>query len=108
MGRDAILDGITQGYPHDAQSLEIALSAMPVGVSWATLADQKIIFMNRKFTEIFGYTLEDVNNLNDWIDIDYTMEEYCSMLEAAWAPHLTGAHRDEYSIETVEVRVRCR
>jgi len=108
MGRDAILDGITQGYPHDAQSLEIALSAMPVGVSWATLADQKIIFMNRKFTEIFGYTLEDVNNLNDWIDIAYPFEEDCSMLEAAWAPHLTGAHRDEYSIETVEVRVRCR
>jgi PAS domain-containing protein len=64
-----------QRFSNEHASLQIAVEAMPVGVSWARLSDQKIIFMNRKFTEIFGYKLEDFANITDWMDQTYLFAE---------------------------------
>ncbi len=50
------------------QSLRIALDAMPVGVSWATLVDQNIVYTNRRFTEIFGYSTGDLGNISAWVE----------------------------------------
>jgi PAS domain-containing protein len=41
---------------------------MPVGVSWATLVDHKIVYTNRRFTEIFGYVVGELENISDWIE----------------------------------------
>src|SRR5258708_868815 len=48
---------------------------MPVGISWATLSDQKIVFMNRKFTEIFGYKMGDFEDIANWIEQTYPSPE---------------------------------
>ena len=49
------------------QSLRVVLDAMPVGVSWATLDDGKIVYVNRRFTEIFGYVVGDLDDISAWL-----------------------------------------
>lgn len=43
--------------------LRLVLNRMPVGITWATLEDGTVEFVNRRFTELTGYTLDDIPNI---------------------------------------------
>jgi diguanylate cyclase (GGDEF)-like protein/PAS domain S-box-containing protein len=98
---------MSSGPAHDSRSLEIALNAMPVGVSWATLADQKIIFMNRKFTEIFGYVMGDFSIISDWIG-HYPYEEDRELASQRWSEYFAAPCASEFLIRAMELRIRCK
>ncbi len=93
----------------NARSLEIALGAMPIGISWASVADQKILFMNRTFTDIFGYVLGDFANIVDWIDKTYPFPDDRALAKERWGAHLTAPnHHLESLVEPMELRIRCK
>jgi len=97
-----------QNVPQSAQGLRVAIEAMPVGVSWASLADQKIIFMNRKFTEIFGYVAGDFVDIAEWVEKTYPFAEDRELGAETWGRYL-AAHEDaEIALEPMEVRVLCK
>jgi diguanylate cyclase (GGDEF)-like protein/PAS domain S-box-containing protein len=81
---------------------------MPIGVSWANLADQKILFMNHKFIEIFGYTLSDFENIADWNARVYLFDEDRTLIANTWEVFLTDPDHSKVNIEPLEVRVRCK
>lgn len=67
--------------------LRAAMDALPVAVIVAEGLHQRVLFMNRRFTELFGYTANDVPDVAHWWplafpDPDYrremqtTMEDY--------------------------------
>jgi diguanylate cyclase (GGDEF)-like protein/PAS domain S-box-containing protein len=89
-------------------ALETALSAMPVGVSWATLSDQKIVFMNRKFTEIFGYQVGDFQDITDWREQTYPFAEDRERSAQKWAEYMALPNRSESAIEPLELRIQCK
>lgn len=93
--------------PQDARFLETAFDAMPVAVSWAALADQKIIFMNRKFTEIFGYILDDIPTISDWIGC-YPLPEDQTRATNRWGAYFDNPTGREFHVEPMEVSVRCK
>jgi len=95
------------GPTQDERSLTIALNAMPVGISWATLDDQKIVFMNRKFTEIFGYVVGDFALITDWIAF-YPYEEDRALASARWGEFFTAPSSDEFLVQAMELRIRCK
>ena len=105
---DGILENIMIDLPVNAHSLRTALSAMPIGVSWATLADQKIVFMNRKFTEIFGYEVDDFTDIANWIETTYPCEEDRVLASKKWGAYFAAPDGHEFAIEPMELRVRCR
>ncbi|WP_263350864.1 sensor domain-containing diguanylate cyclase [Acidicapsa acidisoli] len=107
MGTGVTLDYVAQNFPQNPHSLEVVLSAMPVGVSWANLADQKIVFMNRKFTEIFGYTLSDFEDISDWNRRVYPFPEDQDLITETWVKRLTAKKPTEVAIEPLEVCIRC-
>ena len=90
-----------------ARSVEIAVGAMPVGISWADISDQKIVFMNRKFTEIFGYVVGDFETITDWI-AHYPFEEDRVRATERWGAYFAAPDRFEFAIEPMELRVRCK
>ncbi|MHC9540041.1 MAG: PAS domain S-box protein [Vulcanimicrobiota bacterium] len=47
------------------EKMRAVVEASPVPILWAV--EGKIEFINRKFVEIFGYTLEDIPTLEDWL-----------------------------------------
>jgi diguanylate cyclase (GGDEF)-like protein/PAS domain S-box-containing protein len=89
------------------QSLRIALNAMPVGVSWATLADQKIVYMNRKFTEIFGYVVGDFENISDWIE-KYPILSDRAMASAKWGQYFEAPDGMDFPIDPMELSIACK
>jgi diguanylate cyclase (GGDEF)-like protein/PAS domain S-box-containing protein len=108
MGSEANAHIVLPDAPQSAQALHTALSAMPVGVSWAQLSDQKIVFMNRKFTEIFGYTLADFPYVLDWNEAVYPFAEDRAHIAATWERYLVSEDHSKAAIEPSEVRIRCK
>ena len=92
----------------ETAALRIVVEAMPVGVSWARLSDQKILFINRKFTEIFGYESGEFANIAEWIDRTYLFEEDRELVARTWGAHLAAKEHTQASIEPVEIRVLCK
>ncbi|ADV83198.1 diguanylate cyclase domain-containing protein [Terriglobus saanensis] len=92
----------------DGRALEMALSAMPVAISWATLADQKIIFMNRKFTETFGYEVGDFANISEWIEKTYPFLEDRALVEEKWGASFVLPGALEANIDPIEIRILCK
>ena len=108
MGLESITQASMNMYPSDSESLQIALSAMPVGVSWARLEDQRILYVNQKFTEMFGYALEHLGTLDEWVEMAYASEVDREVVERRWGRYLTESEQSEFKTEPVEVVIRCR
>jgi diguanylate cyclase (GGDEF)-like protein/PAS domain S-box-containing protein len=108
MGSEVNVDAILPDAPQNAHSLRLALSAMPIGVSWANLADQKIVFMNRKFIEIFGYTLSDFATISEWDERVYPFPEDQALIANTWAKYIADPDHSKVAIEPLEVRIRCK
>ena len=82
-----------------------AVEAMPVGVSWASLADQTILFMNAKFTEIFGYRLGDFTDIQDWRARAYPFAEDRELSAKSWGAHFAALTTSRRAVEPAEIRV---
>ena len=88
--------------------LEAVLDGMPVAVSWADLKDQRIVFQNRKFRELFGYELGDHKTVTDWIQNTYINPEHVDRAMQMWAPHFETSSIVPIEIDQVEVDVQCK
>jgi diguanylate cyclase (GGDEF)-like protein/PAS domain S-box-containing protein len=108
MGAQSIRDGSLKNMPPNAHLLQIALSAIPVGIAWANLSDLKILFMNRKFTEIFGYIPEDFVDLREWIATAYPFAEDRALARETWKSYFAAPDCYEVDIEPIEIRVLCK
>ena len=91
----------------ESRSLEATLSAMPVGVSWADVSDQKIVYVNRTFTGIFGYELADLTNIADWISA-YPYVEDRETARKGWSAYFVAPNRFEFPVEPMELRIPCK
>lgn len=108
MGSEVNFNAMLPHDPQNTRSLQLVLSAIPIGVSWANLADQKIVFMNRKFIEIFGYTLSDFANISDWNERVYPFPEDQTLIANTWEVFLADPDHSKVAIEPLEVRIRCK
>jgi diguanylate cyclase (GGDEF)-like protein/PAS domain S-box-containing protein len=108
MGSPETFDGDERNVPQSAHSLQVALNAMPVGVAWANLSDLSILFMNRKFTELFGYTMGDFVDLRHWIATAYPFAEDRALARDTWRTYFTASNQLEVDVPSIEVRVLCK
>lgn len=90
------------------QRLEEVLEAMPIAISWATLKDQKLRFMNKKFTEMFGYVLNDHPTVEHWINTTYVKPEHIKRANEMWFPYFSSTSIRPIEIPQVEVDVLCK
>ncbi|MDO8292402.1 MAG: PAS domain S-box protein [Gallionella sp.] len=71
-------------------------------------AGEKIIMMNRKFTELFGYTMEDVPDVLHWWPLAYPDEKYREEIKTEWTRRVEKAVQDHIDIEPMETTVTCK
>ncbi len=88
-------------------SLRIALDAMPVGVSWATLADRNIVYTNRRFTEIFGYVVGDLGSISAWIE-KYPILSERAMASSKWSQYFEAPDGVDFPIDPMELSIACK
>lgn len=81
------------------------LARMPVAVAWAG-QDGRIRYVNRKFTRMFGYALEDLSTVQAWIQQCYVDPAQALAIDDFWVSN----HRDDDAAEMddIELEIRCK
>lgn len=91
----------------EQEDMQDVLSRMPVAVAWASGPEGTIRFINRKFTRMFGYTLEDLTTVHDWILKCYADPAQANAIDSFWLGQ--GKATDNTAeIEDVELDILCK
>jgi PAS domain S-box-containing protein len=77
----------------------IEKSPLPMAI---TDQNQDISYLNDKFTELFGYTTEDISTSKKWWDRAYPDESYRLIVKKSWMDAIEQAHREKTDIEMQE------
>ncbi|KJR40236.1 PAS sensor protein [Candidatus Magnetoovum chiemensis] len=70
--------------------------------------DEKVLIMNKKFTQLFGYTIEDVPDVKHWWTLAYPDENYREQLKKEWIERVNKAIKTHGEIEPMEAVVTCK
>lgn len=62
----------------------------------------KYVYLNRKFTSVFGYTLNDIPTTNDWFRMAYPDNEYRELVRTSWNQAVEVAIENGTEIKTQE------
>jgi diguanylate cyclase (GGDEF)-like protein/PAS domain S-box-containing protein len=84
--------------------MEDLLEFSPVGISWCD-AEGKIEYVNCQFTEMFGYSLEDLPDLETWLSKAYPVAQYRKALVEPWIQQLEQAHRSGVALPELESNI---
>lgn len=85
------------------------LDFSPVAISWSD-KDGNIEYINHKFTELFGYTLEDIPNIETWYKKAYSNLRYQKDDIKSWHEDilLSGKENKPICISEKEVSILCK
>jgi PAS domain S-box-containing protein len=64
--------------------------------------------LNHKFTELFGYTIQDVPDETSWWPLAYPDEMYREAIKAEWHRRVERALTQQTDIEPMEATVHCK
>ncbi|HEY6009062.1 MAG TPA: PAS domain S-box protein, partial [Geobacteraceae bacterium] len=70
--------------------------------------NQKIEYLNRKFTDTFGFTLEDIPDVPSWWPRAYPDETYRQEVMERWNAAVAQAIAGETELKPMEARVTCK
>ncbi len=71
-------------------------------------SDMNIKLMNSAFSSLFGYTIEDVWNIESWWPKAYPDERYRQKVKSIWADHIADSDKKHCtSIEPIMVDITC-
>ena len=73
-----------------------------------TALNGDIEYFNDKFTELFGYTLNDVRTAEQWWAAAYPKEDYRVIVQQAWERAIATALEHKTQIETLEWNLTCK
>lgn len=70
--------------------------------------DEKVLMMNRRFTALFGYTMDDIPDVHHWWQLAYPDPSYREKLQKEWTHAARRAIQDHSEIEPQETTVTCK
>ncbi|MEW6561763.1 MAG: HD domain-containing phosphohydrolase [Pseudomonadota bacterium] len=73
-----------------------------------TDANQNALLYNRRFTDWFGYTVEDVPTIRKWWPLAYPDEQYRSIIQRQWDAAATTAKQHHAETAQMESLVTCK
>ncbi|MES2603878.1 MAG: sensor domain-containing diguanylate cyclase [Pseudomonadota bacterium] len=91
----------------EQQDMQDVLSRMPVAVAWASGPEGTIRFVNRKFTRMFGYTMDDLTTVHEWILKCYAVPEQASSIDNFWQDQIKSTGKPT-EIEDIELDIICK
>jgi len=80
----------------------------PAAMLVSRAPNEEALLVNARFTNLFGYTLEDCHNVSEWWPLAYPDPEYRKTIQTQWQTLIDKANRGCTDIETMEARVRCK
>ncbi|TXI20741.1 MAG: PAS domain S-box protein [Nitrosomonas sp.] len=83
------------------------IDSMPVPMA-INDENQNITYLNRAFTQLFGYTIKDVPTLDKWWSSAYPDREYRQWVTTTWMQHLDTAAKEKTDFESLDVVIQCK
>lgn len=71
-------------------------------------AQARVTFLNAAFTRTFGYTVEDVPDLQSWWDLAYPDPQYRRWVIDTWGERVQESMRSGGAFRALDVVVRCK
>ncbi|HZX32890.1 MAG TPA: diguanylate cyclase [Rhodocyclaceae bacterium] len=91
----------------DSQSqLQAILDSSSIGIGWSR--GGKVEYLNRKFTEMFGYTLEDIPTVDAWYQHAYPDDNFREEMVVPWLRATELARRAGNEPPTLEAPIVCK
>ena len=84
------------------------VETLPVAIYLSTGLEQKSDYLNPRFVELFGYTLDDVPTVGHWWPLAYPDETYRRQISEEWQSKVKRALDTKSEIEPMEVVVTCK
>jgi PAS domain S-box-containing protein len=93
----------------DSFSRLFETAPLPLGLlsNKSSIGDGSTRF-NRRFTEVFGYTAEDVPTADHWWPLAYPDAAYRAHVQAAWYERVQKSYEARQPVEPLEVKVTCK
>ena len=91
----------------EERSKELVLRS-PVAMVVTRGGTNKIELINLKFTQLFGYSVDEVPDEGHWWPLAYPDEAYREMVKAEWQKRVEKAVRSHTEIDPMEATVRCK
>lgn len=101
-----ILKRLASGYAGLDDELLFILDALPTPLSWASLPDGKILFVNRAFEKTFGYTKDNFATVDQWIKQTYIDEVKRDEARQRWVLLWNAEATGMTEIKPVELQVK--
>ncbi len=79
----------------------------PMGIA-VTDRSGEVKYLNQKFTELLGYTLEDIPTLDQWWRLAYPDQQYADHVRSAWLSSTESVTDTAAEAEPVEREIRCK
>ena len=81
------------------------VESAPVGIIISDV-NEKTTFANRKFTEIFGYTIKDVTSVTEWWQLAYPDPIYRREMQRRWSEVMNN--QKDYNGNCVSAPMECK
>lgn len=84
--------------------LEDILNTMPIAVGWTNISTGRIEYLNNSFNQLFGYTLEDLPDIDTWCLRVARDKEFVQKIVEPWISSLGS----DFSSEGLNVQLFCK
>jgi diguanylate cyclase (GGDEF)-like protein/hemerythrin-like metal-binding protein/PAS domain S-box-containing protein len=87
--------------------LQAILDSSPVGIGWSN-ADGEIEYINQKFIDLFGYTLDEIPDIESWSRLAYPDGTFRKEVVGHWARQTAAAKHSGAKAPDLEAPIVCR
>lgn len=105
--RQAALERDISTHAERAIQLEDILDFSPVAIGWSD-GKNRITYINRQFTQLFGYTLDDLPSVVAWYRLAYPDEHYREAVVRPWSEAVGLARRNHTQPPELEADITCK
>ncbi|MFZ0771377.1 MAG: PAS domain S-box protein [Candidatus Sulfotelmatobacter sp.] len=86
---------------------KLILDHLPVGIILSSVGEEKALYQNPKFLELFGYSIERFPTVAEWWPLAYPDPVYREWVSQEWQRRMAEAARTQGEIEPMEVTITC-
>lgn len=91
----------------DNDYLNEVINACPIPIA-INDTHNNIVMINREFTKIYGYTVDEIPTLDAWWNIAYPEEGYRQSVKESWALRLEDINDDGTGFIPLEAKISCK
>ena len=91
----------------NGKSLHKLMENLPVGIAVTDLQGD-VAYFNRKFTELFGYTLNEMPTLDHWWTVAYPDQQEADRIRSEWISAVSESRDRGAEADPTEREVRCK